>query len=251
MTSEGEAPGGPARVRHKIFILCEDRYDFPLETSASALTAQNKTPQTPVRVMGRSLSSPPPELLKTNVTLPPNQVNGTGVPSAGTIGPAPETTFPKSPLEQSDALPGFQFTLPPAVSSIVAVAVRRRNQPAGPTHRGSVIRVDGATDEAYLVGLVGMPVYPGMRPGKAMPAAHFEKPLKNWSGHEVLISPKSFPSYSAGRAHGISLLAIASGIMATPWSHYLVTEGGGYVTVPPRLPGRTTGTGLPEEFALP
>ncbi len=59
-----------------------------------------------------------------------------------------------------------------------------------------------------------------------MPAAHFVKPLKNRTGHEVLISPTSFPSYSAGRAHRTSLLAITSGIMASARSHYLVTEGG-------------------------
>jgi hypothetical protein len=90
-----------------------------------------------------------------------------------------------------------------------------------------------------------MPVYPGMRPGKAMPAAHFEKALKNGTCHEVLISPTSFPSYSAGRAHGTSLLAIASGIMASAWSYYQVTEGG--VTL---LSPRTCREGLREQAFL-
>jgi hypothetical protein len=152
--------------------------------------AQNKTPQTPVRVVGRSLSSPPPELLRDNVTLPRNQVNGTGVPSTGTSGSAPEMAISRGSRAPRTALPGFQFA--GSASSLVAVAVRRLHQPAGPTHRRSVISVNDATDEAYLVGLISMPVHSGVRPGKAMPAAHFYKALENWIGHEILISPVSF-----------------------------------------------------------
>jgi hypothetical protein len=46
-------------------------------------SSQNKTSQTPVRVMGRQLSSPPPELLKDNLRPEPSDVNSTIVPSVG------------------------------------------------------------------------------------------------------------------------------------------------------------------------
>ena len=147
------------------------------------------------------------------------------------------------------ALPGFQFAC--AATTLVAVTVRRLIQPAGPTHRRGVISVDDATDKAYLVGLVSMPVHSGVRPGKAMPAAHFNKALENWIGHEILISPESFLSYSVRPASGASLLAIGRGIMASAWSHYPVTEGGRYVTVPRHAPGRTTGTRHPDKLGLP
>src|SRR5690348_10289372 len=89
--------------------------------------------------------------------------------------------FRRGSRARRTALTGFQFAC--SAISLVAVAVRRLNQPAGPTHRRSVISVDDATDEAYLVGLISMPVHAGVRPGKAMPAAHFNKTLENWIGH--------------------------------------------------------------------
>lgn len=64
-----------------------------------------------------------------------------------------------------------------AITVIAGVVVHGRGQPSGPAHRGAVKGIDDAADEAYLVGLVGLAIHPGMRPGKVMPAAHFDKAL--------------------------------------------------------------------------
>ncbi len=112
---------------------------------------------------------------------------------------------------------------------IGGVAIHGCSQPSGPAHRGAVEGVDDAADEAYLVRLVGFAIHPGMRPGKVVPAAHFDKALEDWTCHichEVFDFSKASSNYSVSLRISASFLDISHGIKASAWSHYLVTVGG-------------------------
>ena len=65
--------------------------------------------------------------------------------------------------------------------------IRWRDQPAGATHGGAVIRIDRAAEEARLVGGA---VDAGVRPGEFMPAAHFDKPLQEGICHGCFWVPR-------------------------------------------------------------
>ena len=137
-----------------------------------------------------------------------------------------ETQILPSPSSPSLLLSCFQLIPPARVVTVAGVAICRRNQAAGAAHSGAVISVDSATDEAYLVRLVGLAVHAGVRPGKIMPATHFEKTFQDWTCHarcEPFDFTKVFPHYSLRLASESSLLAISRGIMASTWSHYSVT----------------------------
>jgi hypothetical protein len=126
----------------------------------------------------------------------------------------------------SPRLSCFQLIPPARVVTVAGLAICRRNQAAGAAHGGAVIGVDSATYEAYLVRLVGLAVHASVRPGKIMPATHFEKTFQDWTCHarcEPFDFTKVFPHYSLMPASESSLLAISRGNMASTWSHYSVT----------------------------
>jgi hypothetical protein len=139
---------------------------------------------------------------------------------------------PAAPLRTA-ALASREVTRGAAVTAIVIVgvviAIHGRSQPSGAAHGGAVKGVDHATDEAYLVGLVRLAVYPGMRPGKIVPAAHFDEAFQDRTCHichEVFDSTKVSPNYSVTSLMRASLLDTGPGFKASAWSHYSVTVGG-------------------------
>jgi len=106
-----------------------------------------------------------------------NGTSGSYAPEGAELGfplPGPGSSY-------AGALSDGQVRRHTAVPVIVAgrVVIHWSSQPSGPAHGGAVKSIDDATNEAYLVGLVGFAVHPAVRPGKVVPAAHFNKALQD------------------------------------------------------------------------
>ena len=109
------------------------------------------------------------------------------------------------------------------------VVIHWRSQPAGPAHGGAVKSVDHATNEAYLVGLVGFAVHPAVRPGKVVPAAHFNKALQDricHICHWIFDVTKISPTYPITPPIRSCFLDTARAFKASVPTHYSVTVGG-------------------------
>jgi len=107
--------------------------------------------------------------------------------------------------------------------------VHGRGQPSGPAHGGAVKGVDHAADQAYLVGLVGLPIHPAVRPGKVVPAAHFNQAFQDRTCHIchwVLDVTKISPSYPISPPLRACFLDTARAFKANVLSGYPVTVGG-------------------------
>jgi hypothetical protein len=140
------------------------------------------------------------------------------------------STLPRPGSRYAGALSDSQVRRHTAVPVIVGgVVIHWRSQPAGPAHGGAVKSVDHATNEAHLVGLVGFAVHPAVRPGKVVPAAHFNKALQDricHICHWIFDVTKTSPTYPITPPMRSCFLDTARAFKASVPTHYSVTVGG-------------------------
>jgi hypothetical protein len=136
-----------------------------------------------------------------------------------------------SGTSQPSALSGGEVRRRTVVPVVVAasVVIHGRSQPSGPAHGGAVKSIDHSTNKTYLIRLVGFAVHPAVRPGKVVPATHFNKALQDricHICHWIFDVTKTSPTYPITPPMRSCFLDTARAFKASVPTHYSVTVGG-------------------------